>query len=169
MQKQCPQCLKSHDNDKFCSKSCAATYNNLRHPKRKPEHKCAKCGGPCTSRRTFCLPCRKEIDKLAAKLKSSTLEEHLNGHKTSKGLPANRYSGIRGLARRWNRERLSKGCQVCGYSKHVEVAHIIAISKCPVPMTLGEINGPKNTHILCPNHHWEFDHDLLTLPSPGRY
>jgi len=49
-------------------------------------------------------------------------------------------------------------CHVCGYSKHVEIAHKRAVADFPVTATVGEINNLENLMSLCPNHHWEHDH-----------
>jgi hypothetical protein len=54
-------------------------------------------------------------------------------------------------------------CHECGYSKHVEICHITAVSKFPGSSLIGEINAPNNLVALCPNHHWEFDHGQLVL------
>lgn len=42
---------------KFCSKSCAATYNNTKAPKRKPEGSCKGCGCEISSQRVYCDSC----------------------------------------------------------------------------------------------------------------
>lgn len=52
-------------------------------------------------------------------------------------------------------------CQICGYDKHVEVAHKRAVSSFTDNSTAKEINDPSNLVGLCPNHHWEFDNGLL--------
>lgn len=44
-------------HNKFCSKSCSASYNNQAQPKRTPEGVCARCGTPITSARKFCSSC----------------------------------------------------------------------------------------------------------------
>lgn len=58
-----------------------------------------------------------------------------------------------------------KKCAVCGYGKHVEIAHIRPISDFPDSATIKEINDLNNVVGLCPNHHWEFDNGLLKLVS----
>lgn len=50
------------------------------------------------------------------------------------------------------------GCEVCGYNYHVEIAHITALSKLPDETTVAEATEHSNFKLLCPNHHWEFDH-----------
>ena len=43
------------------------------------------------------------------------------------------------------------------------MCHIKAIKDFDDNTTLGEVNDPKNIVVLCPNHHWEFDNDKLSL------
>jgi predicted restriction endonuclease len=54
-------------------------------------------------------------------------------------------------------------CAICGYNQHVEAAHRRPVSDFPDEATVSEINEPANLVYLCPNHHWEHDHGLLTL------
>ncbi len=62
-----------------------------------------------------------------------------------------------------NRAGLVKQCKVCQYSHHVELAHRKSVSSFPDTATLGEINAPVNLVYLCPNHHWEYDNDLIQV------
>lgn len=62
----------------------------------------------------------------------------------------------------FNRCMSQKGCLVCGYDKHVHVAHIRPVSDFPDDVLIREINDPSNISGLCPNHHWEFDHGQIT-------
>lgn len=60
----------------------------------------------------------------------------------------------------------SKGeykCPVCGYTNHIEVAHIKAVADFSNDSLITEINDPSNLIGLCPNHHWEFDNGLLDI------
>ena len=54
-------------------------------------------------------------------------------------------------------------CAICGYDKHVEIAHIKAVSDFDDSALISEINSKDNLIALCPNHHWEYDHGLLKL------
>lgn len=54
-------------------------------------------------------------------------------------------------------------CSVCGYDKHVEIAHIKAVSDFNDSSTIAEINSVDNLIALCPNHHWEYDNGILKL------
>lgn len=57
---KCLQCGKETKNPKFCSRSCATTYNNLHRKKQK--YYCQKCGnligeGQKYHRRKYCDNC----------------------------------------------------------------------------------------------------------------
>ena len=54
-------------------------------------------------------------------------------------------------------------CEVCGYNKHIEIAHKKAVSDFDDSATIAEINDINNLIALCPNCHWEFDNGLLKL------
>ena len=54
-------------------------------------------------------------------------------------------------------------CSICGYSNHVEVAHIKPVNEFDDSATVREINSLSNLIGLCPNHHWEFDNGILKL------
>lgn len=59
-------------------------------------------------------------------------------------------------------------CEICGYDKHVEIAHKRAVSNFPQETKIEEINSVDNLIALCPNHHWEFDNGLLNLQYSGQ-
>lgn len=54
-------------------------------------------------------------------------------------------------------------CLECGYDKHVEIAHIKAVSEFDGDCYMEEINHIDNLMALCPNHHWEYDNGILKL------
>lgn len=54
-------------------------------------------------------------------------------------------------------------CCVCGYDKHVEVAHIKPVSDFTDETLIKEINSIDNLIGLCPNHHWEYDNGILKI------
>lgn len=54
---QCFNCSKQTDNPKFCSRSCAVTFNNKNNPKRKRKRKCVSCERLILSSRQFCSEC----------------------------------------------------------------------------------------------------------------
>lgn len=151
----------------FCSCSCSATFNNKGKTKNPPKVRaCKNCNGQFTKRTSggsrssvYCsscflaLPSRREL----------TLGYIKNGPAVKGRHPSWRWAQVREFARRWNKPLLELPCANCGYSKHVELAHIRAISSFPETATLGEVNAPSNVIQLCRNCHWEFDHGLLQL------
>lgn len=54
-------------------------------------------------------------------------------------------------------------CAICGYDKHIEIAHIKAVSDFDDNATIREINSINNLIALCPNHHWEYDNGFIKL------
>lgn len=139
---------------KFCSRSCSATYNNWagKFPKRQPRAKaCASCGAGLVTptRRKLCLPCFSEY-----------VRQHSLWHRTKGELT---HPVIRGHARALVAAR-EKKCELCGYSKWVEIAHIRPVASFKPSALISEINTEANLIILCPNHHKEFDKGLLDQP-----
>ena len=75
-------------------------------------------------------------------------------------------SAIQKSARRVYFENIDKPkCAICGYNKHVEVAHKKSVSEFDDNTLIKDINSINNLVGLCPNHHWEFDNGLLTLEN----
>jgi hypothetical protein len=56
-----------------------------------------------------------------------------------------------------------KTCKVCGYDKHIQICHIKSVSSFHDNDLITDINSKDNLIGLCPNHHWEFDHEHLFL------
>ena len=107
----------------------------------------------------MCIPCYQKSHRLDEK----TLAEAIQGR-----TDANRYTGIRGNAHTiYKRSGKPKVCAICGYSKHIEICHIKDIAEFSLNTPIAEINSPNNLVALCPNHHWEFDHDLLQVDPVG--
>ena len=73
------------------------------------------------------------------------------------------HAEIRSMARIQHRSVRKIGCMKCGYSKHVEVCHVVQLSEWPDETPIAVINSNENIVILCPNCHWEFDHNFLLL------
>jgi len=72
-------------------------------------------------------------------------------------------TAIRKLAdAEFKRSNKPQECAICGYNKHIEIAHIKAVSEFPNDALISEINDISNLVALCPNHHWEFDNGLLS-------
>ena len=144
----------------FCSRSCAATFNNAKTPKRKKgQNFCKHCGLEIYGRRTCCDNCNPHsVDWSKRTLKD--LRE------LRKYQPNSR---IRDLSRDiYINSGAPKCCQICGYDKVFHVCHIKPVSSFSLDTTVSEINVMSNLIALCPNHHWELDHGLLDLASVER-
>ena len=133
---------------RFCSQAC---FNSSRQPllnKLPRNHKktakyfgeCANCGGQRHPQSNQCKQCYRETlaDRAYKGFSHSAIRSHARGIAQPKG----------------------KACEWCGYSKFVEVCHIKPIKSFPSTATLLEINCPENLKILCPNCHWELDHEI---------
>ena len=147
-------CSENH----FCSKSCAATFNNKKKPKRKKTKKCRDCNNLVCSNLSFCNDCIQDGKHLKTGFRTNKTIAYYIGKKND----ANRYSQIREDARRTTKDRPKK-CVVCGYDKHTEVCHIKEIKKFDPNTLLSVVNDPNNLILLCRNHHWEMDHGLLVI------
>jgi predicted restriction endonuclease len=66
------------------------------------------------------------------------------------------------------RAGLSQQCLICGYDKHFDVCHKKDVSDFPEEATVKEINNLDNLVALCKNHHWEFDHKLLSKKDKNK-
>lgn len=157
----CLICNSEHNNPKFCSRSCAAIFNNKKHPKRKAER----------------IPCkRKECVNLILK---STKNKYcnkeckpivINGNKTMKEMldtsnchRATIHSKIRESARRVAKKLGLKQCHICSYNLHVEICHLKSISSFSLEVPISIINHPNNLVALYRNHHWEQENGYLTI------
>ena len=149
----CRNCNTLTTNPKFCSQSCAATYNGKKFPKRKKEGSCVTCSTPITRRNKYCKPC---VDGQQDARDAQTLQEiiYKKHHKSSA------FTLVRSRARKQINPK-GKSCTHCGYAKHVEVCHIKPIKEFPLDAKVSEVNSITNLILLCPNCHWEFDHPKL--------
>lgn len=159
---QCEKPILPHEGEKihetmrrtFCSRSCAASYNNgsAVAPKKKAKPRlCAECGtqvvapapdGP----RLLCGSCEQEAwQRLPSLRRDAASGADLRRH-------------VRHVLA--ERPRL---CAHCGYSRHVEPVHLRPIDDFPPHATLATINAATNLAFLCPNHRWEFEHGIITL------
>lgn len=177
-------------NNNFCSRSCAATYNNSIFVKRK-----SKQFNKQQCKRILSIIEKYGISKLSKKLKTSTttlrknLKEHFgndfiipkkennsNNNVSIKYLKLtklelfstrkNWQSARSGLQRRSRNNYINSGkpncCKICGYDTHIEVAHIKAVSEFDDNDTVAQMTDPDNLVALCPNHHWEFDNGIIS-------
>jgi hypothetical protein len=162
---ECLSCGKETNNPKFCCRSCAAKYTNKLYPKRKTKKTCTICDEPVKSYKySHCEKHHKEyVENRFDYIKDLPLKTYWskksleNLHKSSKN------SHIRNFARSHFRHLLEKPCHNCGYDKHVELCHIIPISKFTENSKISEVNNENNLIQLCRNCHWEFDHGILQI------
>lgn len=167
-QKQICQINKTSHN--FCTRRCAAIFNNRAMPKRKARIiECVVCRGGFSRRgnhqsRLYCPACVVKygfcVSDRAKVLTLAELRErliHLSGKH-----PSWVNAVVRQYNRLWNSDLLALPCAACKYSLHVELAHKRAIASFPLTATLGEINSRENNIQLCRNCHWEMDNGILS-------
>jgi hypothetical protein len=128
---------------KFCNHSCAAKYNN---PPKKIKHPLKR--GP------------KKSSFYESKIASMTKGELFVKYKS--------WQSARSAIRKWaaivyDRAGLPRICEECGYTKYVEICHIRSVSSFADINLISQINALDNLIPLCPNHHWEFDHNMLNI------
>ena len=141
----------------FCNRSCAATYQGLHRP---PKYTCLDCGVRVSRNSSRCMPCYRKHKSVASKSNGVITKGELFTKR--KGYQSAR-NGIRRHAKCVFDSMNITACQVCGYTKHIDAAHKRSVSSFPDEATLLEINSPDNLIGLCPNCHWEYDHDLISL------
>ena len=165
--KNCFHCGKETTNLKFCSRSCSAKETN-KIPKRKLKKQCASCENLIRNHRSSLCEhhYQESIKNRKEYLQNLTLNDYVNRKCIKKLHQSSKYVHIRGFCRSWNKDKSKLPCHACGYSKHVELAHIIPLNRFPLTATIGEVNASTNIIQLCPNCHWEFDNDLLDLVFP---
>ena len=143
---------------KFCSSVCAGKFNSsLRKANNKLVVKprkiriCYDCKQEFqkefennkSAHRKFCSKCRDKNIFVSGKEKSEVQRHSIASN--ARIVTANR----------------TQTCFICGYDKHVQVCHIRPVFDFPATATVSEINSQDNLVLLCPNHHWEFDHLLM--------
>jgi 5-methylcytosine-specific restriction endonuclease McrA len=138
----------NRSSNHYCSRSCAATMNNKGRNKKTKQ--CKICGEFILSNRQKCPDCIKNAKPPDYTLKDAIYEKH---HKSSA------FALVRSRARTIAKNANLHTCSRCGYDKHVEIAHIKPISSFSLDSKLSEINHLDNLLPLCPNCHWEFDHE----------
>ncbi len=154
---KCKNCGNSTNNPNFCSRSCSAKTTNKIPKRKKKVSYCISCGIETVFfRRKYCSKC----NPMNRDWSIITYGEATEKRKYQKN------SRIRNLARKiYKQSDKPQCCIVCGYSNHFEVCHIKPISSFPDTATISEINDIDNLIALCPNHHWELDHQNLILPE----
>jgi 5-methylcytosine-specific restriction endonuclease McrA len=140
----CLNCKSETKNPKFCSKSCAATYNNALgiYNRRKPEGSCKNCKIEIRSSRTYCDECYSSNARHTRKIPMWLSGEWRGGSD----------SGISQIIRKYLLEQCNYSCSKCGFNKNhpldgrtiLEINHIDGN---------GLNHSPENLEVLCPNCH----------------
>ena len=95
------------------------------------------------------------VPSISSKTKGDLLKDRKNWQSAR--------SGIRKHADQiFENSGTERKCWLCGYDKHIEIAHIKAVADFDDSSLISEINDIHNLIPLCPNHHWEFDHNCLS-------
>ena len=167
----CHNCKKDTSNPRFCSRRCSAIVSNKKSPKRSIKKLCEMPGCVSlvmTSKKNYCAEhvnhYKEKLQKNREIQKFWTMGDVRNqcvaqGHHAS-----SLHAVVRRLGRDWN-GHLKQNCERrgCGYGLHVELCHIKPLMSFHDDALLKEVNCPTNILILCPNHHWEFDNNLLSF------
>ena len=138
----CLNCNTETNNDKFCSSSCSASYNNKKNHWRKQKGILRKL--------EKCLFCEEECKRLDAKFCSIKCQKEFEyKNKIAEWLEKDVKIG-RFQIRRYLTETFGYYCSHCGINEHnskpivLQVEHIDGNS---------ENNRPENLCFLCPNCH----------------
>jgi hypothetical protein len=152
----CKHCKKEFmpnwGKQEYCSVGCA----NKDNPRRKKTKKCKICQTLIFSDYTYCPKCIEEKNEKLSNTPLSSFIKKING--------ASKFSQIREQARRIMKNE-QQVCTNCGYSKHVEVAHKKDIKSFLPTALVKDVNDKNNLILLCPNCHWEFDHNKSCISS----
>ena len=155
----CEVCSKETKNKRFCSRSCSATYNNHKAPKRKKfisTETCIDCGALSWRAHSRCKSCYITF------ITNRELDTTLQDIKDSSPKYSDYHSRIRAHARRIAvNANLLSACKSCGYTYKVICCHRKAIGSFPMTATLREVNSKDNLIGLCPTHYIEFDNGIL--------
>ena len=161
-----PKCSELTSNPKYCSRSCSAKHNNVIYPKRKTKKLCIVCNQPVKSyRQNRCKIHHNEYMKYKSEemYQEKTIGEYRNLKSVKGKHPSWIHSHIRLFNRRWNKHLTELPCAKCGYSHHVELCHIKAVSSFNDTELLSTINHPDNNVQLCRNCHWELDNHFFKV------
>ena len=154
----CLHCGKDTINAKFCSRSCSAISTNRSNPRRVTSKKCIVCGAKAKSYRHN--RCETHWEEWKKRLFVNRTIGECRAAACVKGHPMSwKNVSIRLAARRMLKDLLNLPCESCGYTKHVEICHIRPVSDFRDDELVSTANSRANVKILCPNCHWEFDHN----------
>lgn len=146
---------------KFCNHACAARqfnglgqFNAIRQSGLTKV--CKTCPKLIPDERSYCLRCQSSSRRLGRLLKCTKGELFAS----RKNWQSARSNITHHAARSYKKAYPTAACRKegCDFAQHIEVCHIKAVADFPDTATIGEINALSNLTGLCPNHHWEFDH-----------
>ena len=191
--KYCQCCRKiipyEHRQNKFCNASCAASYNNV-HIKKNYSNKLdefsdeefihilktssnweqisSKFGYKGLVNQQTRIQIRERAEKLAQQVNVSKNVDWSKVTKKELFETRSNWQSARTQIRKMAQDNYNNAgkeykCAVCGYNKHVEIAHIKAVADFDDSTPITEINDINNLIGLCPNHHWEYDNGLLDI------
>ena len=153
----------NHNSHNFCSRSCAATYNNKLKPKRADgkyvpvEKTCSNCNSTYIKDGRDGTNTCSRICWIEIGMKQRIMKNVIKRN------DANKYDSIRQNARLYSKYFYPAKCMICDYDKHYEVCHIKDLKDFTREETIYEVNNKTNLIHLCPNCHWEFDHNQLDI------
>jgi predicted nucleic acid-binding Zn ribbon protein len=143
------QSAKHHNSKKFCSRSCAASYNNrgiCRNPKKDPmTNKCLLCDKQIRQDQKYCsVLCQRtyEYKEYIRKWKAGEIS----------GLIGDNWIEVSGYIRRYIFEKYNHKCAECGWAQ-------INPYTGKLPLEVEHIDGDatnnkeENLTLLCPNCH----------------
>lgn len=102
---------KGSPSNHFCSRSCAASFNNRKHPKRHPEGNCRHCSAQILTCETYCSETCKDADRATRYPIPPMSPDDTKRQKSLHVIEWQRRTKKRALG------LLGGCCQVCGYSK----------------------------------------------------
>lgn len=144
---------KNRNSKKYCSLKCSGQG-------RRSNKKCSMCDVTIKYRQTFCNDCKqyREDNNLHKKFRPEcSLKELIENTNYYKNCLI--YSQARTI---YHKQYPNAKCLLCGYSKTIQVCHIKPVREFNLSATLSEINHLTNLIGLCPTHHWEMDHNLMS-------
>ena len=155
-------CSAETSNPRFCSRTCSAITNNKLYKKRTTKKVCIVCNKKVSSyKNSRCNKCKLEYERNLRENK--TIEEFKNSPSVKNKHPSWASVYIRHMCRYRHKHLTRLPCAKCGYTKHVELAHIKPVASFPPDTLIKEVNASTNIIQLCPNCHWELDHGLIQL------
>ena len=138
---ECIECSNQTNNPKFCSKSCAAKFNNKVFPKRSLKGACKTCKSIISSSRSYCDECWNKPDRF------NIIYRWLNGE-----IPGGTIYGLSETIRKYLLELNNNECSKCKFNTMHPIDNKTILE-------INHINGdgtdhrPENLEVLCPSCH----------------